>query len=208
MAHQLHTKEFVIGATVGSLLGSVAALLAAPKSGEQLREDICDAYCTISDTTQDWADRAKTAVNGARKTVKGWVGEEEEEDTTKELLIGGVAGAVIGVAIGLLLAPKSGEKLRREIADTYEDVADRTQQFRHDMTKKGKAFAKTARSRTNKWLNIAQQIVEDLTEDAQAKGEDLFAKAKGMVNNNRFHDVVDWASLGYRLWQGVKGGKR
>lgn len=201
--NHMHTKEFVVGATVGSLLGSVAALLIAPKSGQKLRDDICDAYCAFTDRTQDIADRAKSAVNGASKTVKGWVYEEEEE-TTKDLLIGGIAGAVLGAAIGLLLAPKAGEDLRQDIADTYEDVSDRTQRFANGMTKRGKSFAKTARSSANKWLNVAQQIVEDLTEDAQNKGEDLFERAKGLVGNNRFHEAMDWAALGYRLWQGVK----
>ena len=38
--HHVHTKEFIVGAAIGSLLGSVAALLIAPKSGKKLREAI------------------------------------------------------------------------------------------------------------------------------------------------------------------------
>lgn len=222
--HQGHTKEFVIGAVVGSLLGSVAALLAAPKAGKRLREDIHDVYCNISDTTQDlakrgrciaktvgcqtcdWAEKAKSVVEGATNTVKGWVSEEVEEEETmaKDLLIGGLIGGVLGVAAGLLLAPKPGDKLRKDLVDTYEDVSDRTQEMAHDVRKRGKAFAKTARTKANKWMDIAHHIVDDLTENAQESGEDLFEKAKGLINDNRIHHVIDWASLGFRLWQGAK----
>src|SRR5208337_1044032 len=99
MTHkQMHTREFIIGAVVGSLLGSVAALLIAPKAGKKLRQEICDTYCDLSERTQDlakkgksmaqsigsrsneWAGKARDAVDGAKKSVRGWIGQEEEEE--------------------------------------------------------------------------------------------------------------------------------
>jgi gas vesicle protein len=219
--HHLHTKEFVIGATVGSLLGSVAALLIAPKAGKKLREDICGAYNCFTDKTQDlanrgrslaksvgchscdWASKAKCVVDGARKKIKGWTSEEEEE-TTRDLLIGGLVGGVVGAAVGLLLAPKSGEDLREDIADTYEDLSERTQDFADDVTKRGRSFAKKASSKANKWLVFAQDILEDLTGDAQEKGEEWIEQAKGLVKNKRANEIMDWAHLGYRLWRGIQ----
>lgn len=215
--NQMNAKEFVVGAAVGSLLGSVGALLIAPKSGKKLRRSICDAYCSLADSTQDiankgkslaknvgcqtcdWASKAKSMVKG-----KGWAPEEEEEETARDLLIGGLVGGVLGAVVGLLMAPKSGEDLRQDLMDTYEDVSDNAHDFAENMTKQGKAFAKKANSKANKWLHLAQQLVEDLTENAQDASEDIFDKAKGLINNNRIHDVMDWASLGFRLWQGVK----
>lgn len=227
MKHHVHTKEFVVGAAVGSLLGSVAALLIAPKAGRKLREDICDAYCDITDKTQDfankskslaknlgcqtchWVSKAKSAVNGVKKNVKSWVSEEEEEEeTTRDLLIGGLVGGVLGAAIGLLLAPKSGEDLRKDIADTYEDISDRTQDLADNVTKKSKTFVKTAHSKTNKWLDLARNIIEDLSEGAQEKGEDWLGQVQDLVNNKRLSDALDWARLGYRVWHGVQSKKR
>lgn len=37
---QLNTKDFIIGALVGGIVGSLAALLLAPKAGKELRSDI------------------------------------------------------------------------------------------------------------------------------------------------------------------------
>lgn len=224
--HRSHTKEFVVGAAVGSLLGSVAALLVAPKTGQKLRDDLCDAYCSIADTTQDlaskgksfakdvscqtcdWADKAKSAVNGAKKTIKGWVSEEEEDTTTRDLLIGGLIGGALGAAFGLLLAPKTGDKLRQDLMETYEDISERTQDFAEDVTKKGKSFAKSARSKTNKWIDLAQNIIEDLSEGAHEKGEDWIEQAKGLMNNKRMNDVLNWAQVGYRVWNGLQSKKR
>lgn len=226
MGHHLHKKEFVVGAAVGSLLGSVAALLIAPKTGDKLRNDICDAYCNMADKTQDlasrgrslakdigcqtcdWASKAKSVVEDATKTVKGWVSEEEEEDTTRDLLIGGLIGGVLGAAVGLLLAPKPGEELRHDLAETYEDLSDKAQDFTNNVTKRGKSFAKTAQSKANKWLSLAQSVVENLAEDAQGKGEDLIEQVRGLVNNKRVNEVLNWAQLGYRAWQSLQSKKR
>jgi gas vesicle protein len=227
MAHRnMHTKEFIVGAAVGSLLGSVAALLTSPTTGRKLREDICDAYCNLTDRTHDladrgkslaksiscqtcdWASRAKSAVNGATKTVKGWVGEEEEEESSRDLIIGGLVGGIVGAALGLMLAPKSGEALRHDIADTYDDISERTHEFADNMTRRGKAFAKTTSSKANKWFALAQNIVNDLSEGANEKGEDLIDHVKGLVNNKRVSEILDWAQLGYRAWHGLQSKKR
>jgi gas vesicle protein len=219
--HHLHTKEFIIGAAVGSLLGSVTALLIAPKAGRKLRGDICDAYSCLTDKTQDlaskgkslaksigcqtcgWANKAKCAVDNARKTIKSWTSEEEEE-TTQDLLIGGLVGGIVGAAVGLLLAPKSGEELRRDFRDTCEDLSERTQDFADDMTRRGKSFARATSSKANKWLVLAQDIIEDLTEGSQGKGGEWIEQVKGFVKNKRVNEAMDWAQLGYRLWRGIQ----
>lgn len=218
--YHVHTKEFIIGAAVGGILGSVAALLAAPKSGTRLRQDICDAYCDLSDKTGDlakkgkhlaknvscqtcdWVSKAKSLFEGISNPRKFW--HEDEDNGTRDLLIGGLAGSIIGAVAGLLLAPKSGEDLRDDLIDTYHDVSEKTQGIANGMSKQGKTFVKTARSRANKWLDLAQQVVEELTEKVQDTSEDLTERAKQTLNSNHLNDIMDWASLGLRVWKGLK----
>lgn len=218
MTHkQTHTREFVIGAAVGSLLGGIAALLAAPKAGKILREELCDTYCDLAKRTEDladkgralahtigsesgkWTGKARRAVDDAKRSVRGLMGQrvEEEENHAKDFLIGGLAGGIVGAVVGLLLAPKAGGELRQELIEKYEDVSDRSH-----------AFAKSSRSKANKWLALAREVVEDFTEDAHDKGEEVIDRAKGLINNKRIHDVMDWAALGVRLWQKAKKSKR
>jgi gas vesicle protein len=225
--HHLHTKEFIVAAAVGSLLGGVAALLIAPKAGSDLRGDISDAYCSMSDKTQhlagkgksfaknfgchscDWSDKAKSFLDSAKKSVNRWRGEEEEEEnTTKDLLIGGLIGGLLGVAAGLLLAPKPGGQLRRNLSDAYDDMSERGQEFAENLSKQGKSFAKKAQTSANKWVKLATHLVEDLTGGIQEKGEEWVDQVKELVNNRRIHDVIDWAHLGYRVWNGIQSKNR
>lgn len=222
--NHMHAKEFIIGAAVGSLLGSVAALLVAPKSGKKLRQEIRDTYCDLSEKAEDlahkgrkaaytigshtneWAGKARSAVDDAKKSVRSWISDEEEEGDhpAQDFLVGSLVGGILGAVAGLLLAPKSGEELREDLVESYEDVSGRAEDFVHDFTKQGKKFVKKSRSKANKWLDLAKEVVDGLTDEVQDTSEDIVEKAKGLVNNSRIHDVMDWASLGVRLWNGVK----
>jgi gas vesicle protein len=106
------------------------------------------------------------------------------------------------------LAPKPGEDLRQDLADTYEDISERTQDFANSMTKKGRSFAKTTSSRANKWLAVAKNLIDDLTEGSQASAGDVIDQVKGLVNNKRLNDALEWATLGYRVWQGLQSKRR
>lgn len=223
VSKQTHSKDFLVGAAVGSLLGSVTALLVAPKAGKKLRQDINDLYSDLTDRTQDaadhftrkgksfaksfsghshdLADKAKCLVCGVKNLV-GYGHEEEEEDTTRDLLIGGAIGGLLGAVAGLLLAPKSGSDLREDIADTYEEFAERTHDAAEQFSKRGKTFAKTAKSKANKWIDFAKEIVDEFSDEVEEKSEEFADKAK-----NRVNDIVEWASLGYRVWQGLNKRK-
>jgi gas vesicle protein len=207
-------KEFLIGAAVGSLLGGVAALLTAPKSGEKLRGDIHDMYEGLTDRTEDLVDqvsrKGKSIVNCVNKKgdwsskAKALMCElstlknHEEECGTREMLIGTAIGGVVGAVAGLMLAPKSGAELRQDLVDTYEDVAERAEDFTSDVQKKGKAFGKKARKQTNKWLDLARNVAGEYMEDAEEVGEEFVDGAKDKIDN-----VIEWATLGYKVWQGL-----
>ncbi|MCC5832711.1 MAG: YtxH domain-containing protein [Chlamydiales bacterium] len=48
--------SFALGALIGGLLGGAAALLLAPKSGEEMREDLVDHYQKVSNETAELVD--------------------------------------------------------------------------------------------------------------------------------------------------------
>lgn len=51
-------KNFLWGALIGSVVGSVTALLLAPKKGTELRKDIVDTTRQVSNKTQELASAA------------------------------------------------------------------------------------------------------------------------------------------------------
>ncbi|MDB5054096.1 MAG: YtxH-like protein [Bacilli bacterium] len=94
MSKKVDGKDFLIGAVVGGVLGAMAALLLAPKSGRELRGDISEQYNNISEKTQkiasnvsektvniaktassqtaEWVDKAKVAATTVVGEVKNW----------------------------------------------------------------------------------------------------------------------------------------
>ncbi|MBA3722363.1 MAG: YtxH domain-containing protein [Parachlamydiaceae bacterium] len=218
MSNHNQSKKFLVGAALGAVLGSVSALLLAPKAGRKLREDICDVYCDVSEksqniadqvsktsksiaknvscTTSDLVDKAKCLVNG----VTGWVEPKEEEDDMKGLLMGAIAGCAVGAVAAFLLAPKSGSELRQDLSD----VSDMAQDEIVRLGKKGQKMVSNVSKKTNKWLELAEDVVGEITGKAQETGEDIFEKGKKLFNNSKINEVAEWASLGMRLWQHIQ----
>jgi gas vesicle protein len=90
MANQ-RSKDIIIGALAGTVLGAVTALLLAPKSGRELRTDIADGYQQVSEKTQqaakqvssqtsEWIGKAKELTAQAVRQVRAWkAGAETDE---------------------------------------------------------------------------------------------------------------------------------
>lgn len=224
MSYHMNSRDFLVGAAIGSLLGSVAALLAAPKAGRRLRQDICDTYCDFSEATQDmackvgkkgrsfvknlgcqtcdWTDKAKDVVDDVAEGVRCWI--NPEEGVSKDLFIGGLAGGIIGAVAGLLLAPKAGSELRQDIADTYQDVSEKTQRVASRLGKQGKSVARNVQDRTGDWLDLAKEVVDRLSGQLQEKGEEVIEQGREAFQSSRLNEALEWASLGFRLWKGIK----
>ena len=56
---KLHTKDFVIGALVGGIVGAAVALLLAPKAGSELRNDVAVQAVTLKDKGIELSGTAK-----------------------------------------------------------------------------------------------------------------------------------------------------
>jgi gas vesicle protein len=69
MSNNVDGKDFIMGAIVGGLLGAMAALLLAPKSGRELRQDITEQYGTISEKTQQLASTVSEKTQQIASTV-------------------------------------------------------------------------------------------------------------------------------------------
>ncbi|UVI28224.1 YtxH domain-containing protein [Paenibacillus spongiae] len=103
MANRNSTKSFLFGALAGGIIGSVTALLLAPKPGRELRQDIADGAQQVGETTvriagqvgettsrivkqvgsgaSQAAVKAKDAAGSIIGTVRSWRGGADEEDS-------------------------------------------------------------------------------------------------------------------------------
>ena len=93
------------------------------------------------------------------------------------LLIGFLAGGVVGATLGLLYAPKSGKELRSDIRQRSGELADDVDEYLKDAQAKAKQLINEGREKSNTMIRDAKKKAEDLLHDA----ETVLAGAKTRV---------------------------
>lgn len=79
---------------------------------------------------------------------------------TKSLLWGLLAGSAIGSVAGLLLAPKSGKELRKDIADGTNATLDKAHELVQQASDKG-----------TEWYGIVKESVETIIQEVSEWGK-------------------------------------
>lgn len=178
---QTNPADFIAGTIVGGILGGIAGLLLAPKSGCELRKDIEDAYHQASEKLEDLVDGMKSGVDEItdidklkKKAKKKLLDFEEEisgEGSKKTLILGAIAGGVLGATAMLLMGSRvsigGGE---------YRNTAER-------------------------WKTVARQLANRLADNLEEPKNGT--QAPPLVD-----EIVDWASLGIRTIQKLRGQRR
>jgi len=125
-----------------------------------------------------------------------------ESNVSKGLLVGFLAGGVVGAALALLYAPKSGKELRNDIrvkADGYMDEADK--------------YIEEAKDKAKDLINEGKKKSEKLISDAKTKSDELLKDAEKVFNDAK--SKTNWAvnqgkqaleTEGGRLKDAVKAG--
>lgn len=72
-----HPKDFLAGALLGGILGATTALLLAPKSGSELRQDISEKIQDLTENAQEISqniqEKGENLANNARAQASHWV---------------------------------------------------------------------------------------------------------------------------------------
>jgi len=82
-------------------------------------------------------------------------------------------GLGAGALAGLLLAPKSGKQLRKDIARGYEDARDAVGDWADDAAETVKGRVREAGERVRDAANRGVEIAEELRDSAREKVEPL-----------------------------------
>ena len=86
--NNMNGKDFVLGALVGGIIGAAAALLLAPKSGRELRQDIGEGYQIAVDKTSEFAgelsQKGQVLVDQAKERGTELVGKAK--DVTNQVI--------------------------------------------------------------------------------------------------------------------------
>jgi hypothetical protein len=85
---------------------------------DPVRDRVGDHIDTVSEKARDAYEEASGRVRKASRAVRG---EDRSGISSTAALLAGVG---VGVALGILFAPVSGEQARQHIADSARDLAE------------------------------------------------------------------------------------
>ncbi|MEV2910694.1 YtxH domain-containing protein [Paenibacillus larvae] len=80
---------------------------------------------------------------------------------TKDILVGVVAGSVLGAITALLFAPKPGKELRADIKQQAQQVGEKTAQFAGAVAEKTQEVAGTVSTTTTEWVGKAKTAASE-----------------------------------------------
>ncbi|MCX6139963.1 MAG: YtxH domain-containing protein [Candidatus Kapabacteria bacterium] len=117
--------------------------------------------------------------------------EDNNSSYTKGFLIGAILGGAAGAVAALLLAPKSGKELRRDIADRTEEVVDKAQQMFNKATGNVEDGFEDV-------VNEGRLAAERIVTSARSQADNLMSNAEQVLRDakNRAHKVSDAAKAG------------
>jgi gas vesicle protein len=107
---QTNGKAFVIGAIIGGVVGSISALLFAPKSGRELRKDIANQVEAASTKTQE----AAKAIGTKSRDVVQAVSTQTSELVAK-------TKSTAQTIVADVKSWRSGKETPAQVAATLED---------------------------------------------------------------------------------------
>ncbi len=144
MSDEKNNQNLIVGvAVVAGILGTLSALVRS------------------SQTIQDWAEQAKSSGSHAI---------EKSEAVNKNMLLGGVAGGLIGAAAALFFAPKAGSDLIKDFSHPFSHQEEHPEPSRKStakpVTKKNPPRKKEASSSVKNQPHVAE---EDKSSKSPAK---------------------------------------
>lgn len=197
---QNQVTNLCISAAAGGLVGITAALLLAPKTGQKLRKQILRTYEDLSEKGQELADDFLEKGQDAVCKVTGYAGNikdtaanlmnkrssDNHGSHAAHLVIGAVGGGVLGAMTALLLS-------HREEEEVVEGLA-------HRIKEAGKAARNNIKSVD--WIETAKDFVDTVRSKIHhGNGSEIHEEAE---EHHGIHDALEWATLGFRLWQNIK----
>ncbi|MCR8659699.1 YtxH domain-containing protein [Paenibacillus endoradicis] len=104
------------------------------------------------------------------------------ETRSSGILLGTVIGGAMGIVATLLLAPKSGAKMREELSNKYHSLCDKT-----------KEIASTVGDRTREIASTVGDTTKDIVESVKEEASSLADQAKESNQNikNTFSSTKD-----------------
>lgn len=156
---------------IGAVVGAGAALLFAPKSGRQIRKEIAKQASMWSDQASKitdqatkeakkradkWSDQASKLTDRA-PDVRKMTGRKKSGGTGK-MFMGIAIGSAVGAAAALLLAPKSGRQMRKQLKQEADELGSRARETADQARSKAREMANEAEGEMKRQKEIMEDV--------------------------------------------------
>ncbi|ADU31519.1 YtxH domain-containing protein [Evansella cellulosilytica] len=148
----LNTKDFLIGTFIGGVIGASAALLLAPKSGKDLRQDINDQAKIAKERTTDWThqaiERGNQLATSARQSTSEFARTVSDRSTT------------------LLERAKD---LARSVRNDVDDLTESADSLTNDLEGISEEIAASVKKEVEDLQRSVEQLVKEVEEKEKNK---------------------------------------
>ncbi len=186
------TNDILKSALIGVAIGGIAGLLLAPKKGTEFRDELAEGYQSLRDGYDSITEKGNQLKDKLKKYSSRFNGEEDES-TASSLWIGGAIGAVIGVTAALFLAQQSGEELREQLGDKYDEIREKAEDVMADFNSKRIQLI----DKIEDWKDTFTTLVNQFSKEA--------AKRRGGHSQSKVDEIADWARIGLQLYEQFQG---
>jgi gas vesicle protein len=100
-----------------------------------------------------------------------------------KIIIALLAGAAVGAAIGLLLAPSSGSQLREDIADYVDDVISSARNKAEATANNLREYGNTAKSKFRSAVDDLSEYKDGVVGNVKSKASNLADAGREAVNH-------------------------
>lgn len=112
-----------------------------------------------------------------------------ENKMAKGLIVGFLAGGVVGAMVALLYAPKSGKELRGDIKRKSAELADEAEEYLESAKQKATQLINEGKEKSNQLISDAKHKAQSLFKDAEKILSD--AKTKATEETTRLKTAVN-----------------
>jgi len=106
-------------------------------------------------------------------------GNKMSEKYTRGFIFGALIGGAVGAVTALLLAPKSGEELRKDLAEKGTDVYNKASKY---FVEKEVEISESVKSTVNEGRMKAEKIVHS----AKTQADEILASAEKVFNDAKY----------------------
>ena len=100
-----------------------------------------------------------------------------------KIIVALLAGAAVGAAVGLLLAPSSGSQLREDIADYVDDVISSARNKAEATANNLREYGNTAKSKFRSAVDDLSEYKDGVVDSVKSKASNVADAGREAVNH-------------------------